>query len=434
MMILYWLVEIAASFVEQFVLYRILAMVFQKQQQKMFQSVIAAGSGAALIVACNQISLFSYFTIAVLFACICIGSLLIYRENVILIFSICCFYILCMGCFDFFVATLISNFKNGEYLFSIILAPGMPRILFIIMIKAIWISVYFLLKRFFCRVNLHKKNISAMLVVSVGGYVGFVYLVNQTFTSLSSDMAELWFFMLSILILLLFVFCFYIEIRSKKTELDYEHMRNILLEEKYQEVNDIYGANAKLYHDLNNHLNVMYQLINKESINEAKKYIREISQPVQNLSKTVWTGIDIVDVIINSKIDKMNKLGISYTINAEFPQNTNIASNDICTIISNLLDNAIEAAKKVQDRGESISIIIRKIKYFLVIQITNPCIDDIANGSVLPVTTKKDKKMHGWGLPSTVSIIEKYGGTFEYKNKNGSFTATALLFFERIIN
>ena len=88
--------------------------------------------------------------------------------------------------------------------------------------------------------------------------------------------------------------------------------------------------NAKLYHDLNNHLNILYQLLEKENVSEAKAYIREVSKPIMQLSKSVWTGIDAVDVIINSKVEKMKEKGIPVEVNVEFPDNTNILPLMIC--------------------------------------------------------------------------------------------------------
>ena len=98
---------------------------------------------------------------------------------------------------------------------------------------------------------------------------------------------------------------------------------------------------------MNNHLNALYQLIDLGNTEEAKEYIQEISKPTLKLSNIIWTGIDVVDVVINSKLEEMRKKGIEADIDVEFPNNSNIRSNDICTILANLLDNAIEATEKI---------------------------------------------------------------------------------------
>ena len=181
-----------------------------------------------------------------------------------------------------------------------------------------------------------------------------------------------------------------------------------------------------MYHDLDNHMNILYQLLELEKVEEAKLYIDEISKPVSLLSKKIWTGMDVVDVVINSKLEKMKECNIKAKINVEFPQNTGIQINDICTILANLLDNAIEATKKVKQDKE-ISITIRRINNFIFIKIINPCLisNNIRKGHLL--TTKENIKLHGWGIPSVKSAVEKYDGQFNYEIKGNEFIAKVLL-------
>lgn len=180
---------------------------------------------------------------------------------------------------------------------------------------------------------------------------------------------------------------------------------------------------------MNNHLNVLYQLLDKGNEDEAKKYIKEISKPILKLSQTIWTGVDVVDVIINSKIEKMKEKGIAFEINVEFPQNTNIMPHDICTILANLLDNAIEATSKLQ-KCRSISLTIRKINHFLMIKVSNSCIDNIDEFTQYPETTKENKELHGWGLPSVMETVEKYEGTLKCINQGNQFIVKIMMFFE----
>lgn len=212
-------------------------------------------------------------------------------------------------------------------------------------------------------------------------------------------------------------------------KLDFADMRHELLKEQYETINQIYTNNAELYHDLNNHLTVLYQLLDEGNVNEAKKYIKEISKPIMKLSKTIWTGIDVVDVIINSKLEIMKQMDIHAEINVEFPQNTNILPNDICTILSNLLDNAIEAAGELEYSG-SISLIMRRINYFLLIKVSNSCAENKEKFNKYPKTTKDNKQFHGWGLPSVMETIKKYNGTFKCENKDNQFIVNIMLFFD----
>ena len=188
-------------------------------------------------------------------------------------------------------------------------------------------------------------------------------------------------------------------------------------------------SNAKLYHDLNNHLNVLYQLLDEGDGDGAKEYIKEISRPIMKLSKTVWTGTDVVDVIINSKIEKMREMNISYEINVEFPQNTNILPHDMCTILANLLDNAIEAVGVMKEPG-TVALTIRRINYFLLIKVSNSCATQKEKFVNYPSTTKENKELHGWGLPSVKDAVDKYNGTLKCTNEGNQFVTKIMLFFE----
>ena len=298
-------------------------------------------------------------------------------------------------------------------------------------IKILWVMAYLLLKKYLYKFSLKKNYAYTILIISCAGFLGFMYLVNQTFKAFNSAMTGMWFIFLAFFALFLFVVYFVIESREEKMKLNFAEMRNALLEENYKSINEIYMSNAKLYHDLNNHLNVLYQLLDDGNEDEAKEYIKEISRPIMKLSKTVWTGIDVVDVIINSKLEKMKEMGISYEFNVEFPKNTNILPHDMCTILANLLDNAIEAAGALEYPG-SIALTIRRINHFMLIKVCNSCKEKKEEFVDYPTTTKENKELHGWGLPSVMDAVEKYNGTLKCVNKDNQFIVKIMIFFEAI--
>lgn len=160
---------------------------------------------------------------------------------------------------------------------------------------------------------------------------------------------------------------------------------------------------------------------------KAKEYITEISKPIMKLSKTVWTGVDVVDVIINSKVEKMKEKGISYKFNVEFPQNTDITPHDMCTILANLLDNAIEAAGSMESPGR-ILLTIRRINHFIIMEVSNSYNKIEKNFIGYPKTTKQDKNLHGWGLRSVKDTVEKYNGSLKCITTDDVFTVRIILF------
>ena len=131
-------------------------------------------------------------------------------------------------------------------------------------------------------------------------------------------------------------------------------------------------------------------------------------------------------MILNSKLLEAEKLGINININVDkitFSDN----NYDLCLILGNLLDNAIEASSQVND-NKWICITILKNNNIMNINISN-------NYSISPVekngklyTTKLDKRSHGLGLDSVKQLVEKNEGVFNYKYENNIFEANVTLF------
>lgn len=433
MSMLYGAIEFLASFIELFVAYLVLSTIFKggKKIGNLCADAILAVIGVILVLLCNRIDLFSYLTIVIVAIYLSVSAKLIYKVNYITIFSVVSFYLLCLNSFDFLMLTLISNFYGGsEILLQIISGMGPVRAVVISEIKIIWSILYVCLKRILKRIPVNNKGASLILLTSGIGFCGFVFLSNQAVKAFNHTMPIMWFVLICILASIIFGVYYVIMRREEKHKMDFLEMRNNLLCQNYDSLNDIYMSNSKLYHDLNNHLNVLYQLLDEEKTAEAKAYIKEISKPILRLSKTVWTGVDVVDVVINSKLQRMQELNIASDINVEFPQNSNILPNDLCTILSNLLDNAIEAVAKLED-NRCISLTIRRVNYFLFIRVVNPC-NSMKKIEGFPSTTKENKILHGWGLQSVGDAVRKYNGTIEYINEDAKFIVKVMLAFDKV--
>ncbi len=432
MNIVYECVECIASFIEIFLLYRIYNVLFgdlRKRRGKKEEIVFTLGA-VIIVFFCNRVALFSYFTMLFAVLYVSFSALYIYKIKYVVSFSISSFYVLCMGYVDSLYVTAVAAFFGGQEMFLYLTSQkSMQRMWMICVGRTLWRLLYLGVIKIIKKVALKLNYTRETLVVSCVGTLGFVFLTEQTIKSFGKNITGVWFIGVILLACFLFGIYFITENKEQKMNLKITQTRNQLLEENYQALNDIYTSNAKLYHDLNNHLNVLYQFLEEGEMDEAKKYIREISQPIQKLTKTVWTGVDVVDVIISSKVEKMRNKGISWDINAEFPKNTNIQPYDLCTILSNLLDNAVEAVERTGEPG-NISLTIRKINYFLMIQITNSCTGGNGSFDVLPKTTKEDKAMHGWGLQNVQETVQKYGGTLKFRQEENQFIVDVMMFFD----
>lgn len=213
---------------------------------------------------------------------------------------------------------------------------------------------------------------------------------------------------------------------------------NRMLNEQYEVLQKTYTDNAMLFHDMNNHLQTIYHMAEDSGNTQIKEYVSRISSPVREISNILWSGIGIVDAIINAKKKYAESKGYSLWVDVELPSNTGIATEDFCTILSNLLDNAIESLDRqsgipkdsIPDSSNLlIKVSLRRINHFLMIQVSNPCfeIPKLQKGRF--DSLKPDKLRHGWGLKSIKKSVAKYNGSFSCDISEGNFIATVILFF-----
>ncbi len=223
-------------------------------------------------------------------------------------------------------------------------------------------------------------------------------------------------------------------LQTRKNRIRFLEKKIHVLEENYHLLTGLYQKNERLYHDMNHHLQMIYHLAVKNHISEIAEYIRSISAPISELSDMTWSGVDIVDAILNHTVRDAQRQGIEIDVNAEFPKDCNIPPDDLCVILFNLLDNAMEACQRYMrqtDRLPHMEVTLRRIHQFLVIKIENSCVPPRKLFGIFP-TTKADARHHGIGLRNVRKKVEKYNGSLEFEVKEDTFTVTALLFFKSI--
>lgn len=206
--------------------------------------------------------------------------------------------------------------------------------------------------------------------------------------------------------------------------------KNKVLEENYHLLSEVYGENERLYHDMNHHLQMIYYLAQKSGQAEVMDYVTSVSAPINRLSNVVWSGVDVVDAILNHGIAEAKQKGIRMDVNVEFPRNSNIASDDLCVILFNLLDNAMEACEsRKEEEGAEISVTIRRIQRFLMIKVKNPSARRLKRHFGWFLSTKENPAHHGIGLRNVRETAEKYHGNVEFEVKDGFFVTSVMLFF-----
>lgn len=181
----------------------------------------------------------------------------------------------------------------------------------------------------------------------------------------------------------------------------------------------------KLRHDVKNNIATILALIDSGDAAEAKRLLDELGARLGSaLGGENKTGIAAVDTVVFQKVKRCEELSITPDIHAEPLPETKITPIDLSSVISNILDNAIEAAQRCE--SPVITLRIFKYKSYLAITCENPtaAAPRIVNGKL---STTKDGEGHGYGVEIINDICQGNNGRFQYEFDNKTFKASAFL-------
>lgn len=278
----------------------------------------------------------------------------------------------------------------------------------------------------------NARTLRALSVLVILGMFGAVTLSEQTILPLNEDQVGTW---IILSIILLFAILFYRVNQQREMEAEIAKLKQEqaeIVERDYQALRRTYADNAKLYHDLHNHIEAIYQCLIQGDTKEAVRYCEDLRTPVRQISQTVWTGDKALDYLISSKMALAGQEQIKTKVNIEYPHNTNIRSVDLTTILGNLLDNALEAAKTAPEGLRFLNLTIRRINDMLIIKVENGYGDTPVQENGKLLTSKKDKAFHGWGLKSVQTAADRYDGTIRTDYKDHVFQSVVTLSFQPV--
>lgn len=267
--------------------------------------------------------------------------------------------------------------------------------------------------------------------IAVAAFIAVVTLSQQTILPIADDTLDMWTILAVVLMMSVLIFNMNRQYEVEKELARLKTEQAELLERDYTTLNNAYAINAKLFHDFHNHIGVLRQLLSHTKLEEAMQYLDELKAPVQEMTETVWTGDETVDYMINSKAVTAKERNVQYQVQVEFPRHTNLRSVDLCAVLGNLLDNALEAAGQVQKKEERfVRLTIRRINQMLIIKVENSFRDPPISQDGVLTTSKVKNGLHGWGLKSAQTAAEKYDGTVQTSYTDNVFKAVATLSYQ----
>lgn len=204
-----------------------------------------------------------------------------------------------------------------------------------------------------------------------------------------------------------------LELANQKQGIDHEY---------YKIIQSQYENSRLLVHDIKNHIATIDALASTNDIPKIKTYISSISDHYVLSNPIPISGNKMLDVVCSQKLEQCGLLGITLTVHNEGVNLDFMGDVDLCAVLTNLLDNAIESCKLSKQKKIEISF-YNKNSAFVVISMKNSCDTAPLIINHQFITTKKEKANHGIGMLSIQKSISQYDGEmdFYYDEENHIF-------------
>ncbi|WP_330611288.1 GHKL domain-containing protein [Fusicatenibacter saccharivorans] len=340
------------------------------------------------------------------------------------------------------VARELTTFVNTAVLFgcslllqesvaSFIQQQDIARIATVLLTKIL----YFFVGKILNGLLFERKNLVNWQWIVIGCSLVFSTVAGKTLITLSRDFPgiqmqeqKLMLLCVSCIWLMCLIMYFVVQQMSKdnQTKLEYELMKE---KEKYskESMEIITRSNEELRefkHDLKNYLLPLQEAMETMPQSEMVKVWEKINQKIEDVQTLIQTGNSYVDSMINTKITlaRSEKVDVKCTILSKME---GIDDLEFCTVFGNLMDNAIEAERKVTGKKEIIIFVEEKMGY-LRLEIQNKIEKSVLNENSSLNTTKKDTSSHGIGHKSVKRTMQKVGGALKYYETGDLFCAEAV--------
>lgn len=213
---------------------------------------------------------------------------------------------------------------------------------------------------------------------------------------------------------------------SKKIDEQIASYQHELIETHYREVDNMYRQIRGWRHDYRNHIQTMKAYAATEDWDAIKRYLDLLDDDLTSVDTVIKTGNSMTDAILNSKISLAKSKGIEVVADAHIPVKLKSSEIDLCCIIGNLFDNAIEASMKLPEGQRVIRVYMDMRNTQLYISFTN-----FTDGKKMKkeggLLRSTKGEGHGFGLVRIDAIVERLEGYISRNSEDGAFTTEILL-------
>lgn len=211
------------------------------------------------------------------------------------------------------------------------------------------------------------------------------------------------------------------------TSIESDNIKNMeifqrkLLSHQYEEIKEAYINMRGWRHDYHNHLQAMKAYLSMNQLKELDEYLFKLEKDLDEVDNLVKSGNLMMDAILNSKITIMMNYNINVDFKAILPEEIKITDVDLCVMVSNLLENAIEACLKIPQEQRFIRVFSEVYGSQFYLSIQNSAMENLDFNAQNYISNKRGE--HGFGMKRVQLLVDKYNGFLNLQNEPGIFAS-----------
>ena len=212
-----------------------------------------------------------------------------------------------------------------------------------------------------------------------------------------------------------------IQYQDQMLRMNYSMMKN-----QYRLIEEMYNEKRRYLHDMKHQHLLLEDYLVRGKKDEALSYLKEMNQSMERTSENRYSGFTVIDFMLDYKIQTAKKEGIDFFLDVQIlfcP----LKRDEMCILLGNLLDNAIEAVRGLDRENREIRVRMMTPNNMFLLEIQNPYEGVRKKVQERYLTTKSDHNLHGLGLDSVKRIVEKNGGFLEISDENQIFQVNVTL-------
>ncbi len=290
-----------------------------------------------------------------------------------------------------------------------------------------------------CMYLLRRKGVNRLLHVPAGYFILFtgIIVLNEVSLALIREHIEMGDFILygttlfiSLGVFLQMTLFFFLAVSHQKNKEKQKWNETYIQaqENHYKYLEKREEETKKFRHDMRNHMRAIYELAGQQGMGELRGYVERIWGKFEMPESAVTIGNATADAVINRFAEMFSQKNIEFIVSGHLPSDCFVDAFDLCTIFSNILENALEASEKCEEEFRKVKMQIRYDEDMIFILAENFFAEEILQKAGVLKTSKEKKMGHGYGIQNVIDSAKNYTGTVQHTQNGTCFQIFIILY------